>query len=90
MTSTTPISGASPAVVSSKAPSGLSALDGGDFMRLMTVQLQNQDPFDPVDNTAMLAQMAQFSQLANSSEMTSTLEQIRDRLDQLTSNNSSK
>ncbi|MAM38016.1 MAG: hypothetical protein CL949_05835 [Erythrobacter sp.] len=52
-------------------------------MKLMTVQLQNQDAFNPVDNTEMLAQMAQFTQLANSSEMASTLQQIRDRLDLL-------
>ena len=32
-----------------------------DFLKLMTTQLQNQDPFKPTDNTEMIAQMAQFS-----------------------------
>ncbi len=88
MTMTNSINPAAPSVVPKSAPSGMAALDGGDFMKLMTVQLQNQDPFDPVDNTEMLAQMAQFTQLANSSEMASTLEQIRDRLDLIASQSS--
>lgn len=83
MTTINSTNASAPAVVPKSAPSGMAALDGGDFMKLMTVQLQNQDPFNPVDNTEMLAQMAQFTQLANSSEMASTLQQIRDRLDLL-------
>ena len=42
---------------------GMDALGQGDFLRLLTVQMQQQDPFDPVDNKEMLAQMAQFSSL---------------------------
>ena len=34
---------------------------GQRFLKLMTVQLQNQDPFAPVDNADFIAQMAQFS-----------------------------
>ena len=52
---------------------GLSSLDQGDFLRLMTVQMQNQDPFDPVDQKEMLAQMAQFSSLAGITEVNQTL-----------------
>ena len=36
-------------------------LGQNDFLRLMTTQLKEQDPFNPVDNQAMVAQMAQFS-----------------------------
>jgi flagellar hook assembly protein FlgD len=43
---------------------GFAALGQGDFLKLMTAQLQQQDPFAPVDNKEMLAQMAQFSALA--------------------------
>ncbi len=32
-----------------------------DFLKLMTTQLQNQDPFAPMDNGDFIAQMAQFS-----------------------------
>ena len=37
------------------------SLDQADFMRLMTTQLQHQDPLKPMDNTQMVAQMAQLS-----------------------------
>lgn len=55
-------------------------MDQGDFLTLMTAQLKNQDPFEPVDNTQMVAQMAQFSSLAGISEMNTTLKAISDRL----------
>ncbi|HSI18249.1 MAG TPA: flagellar hook assembly protein FlgD [Sphingomonas sp.] len=56
------------------------SMDQGDFLTLMTAQLKNQDPFEPVDNTQMVAQMAQFSSLAGISEMNTTLKAISDRL----------
>ena len=62
---------------------GMDQLGQADFLRLLTVQVQQQDPFDPVDNKEMLAQMAQFSQLSASSETTSVLEQISAKLDAL-------
>ncbi|MBE0450147.1 MAG: hypothetical protein IBX70_04785 [Clostridia bacterium] len=43
-------------------------LDKDAFLKLMMVQLQNQNPLDPTDNAEYMAQMAQFSsveQLAN-------------------------
>ena len=71
---------------SQPAPSsdgGFGALGQGDFLKLLTTQLQQQDPFAPVDNTDMLAQMAQFSALAGSSEMNATLSDIANKLDTL-------
>ena len=62
---------------------GMDSLGQGDFLRLLTVQMQQQDPFDPVDNKEMLAQMAQFSSLAGVSETNATLEQITEKLDLL-------
>jgi flagellar basal-body rod modification protein FlgD len=59
-----------------KSPS----LGQADFLKLMTAQMKNQDPFDPVDNTQMVAQMAQFSSLAGITEMGSTLKAIADKL----------
>lgn len=46
------------------------------FLKLMTAQLRFQDPFDPVDNQAMVGQMAQFSQVAGISEMNASLKAI--------------
>lgn len=59
---------------------GSSAMDQSDFLTLMTAQMKNQDPFDPVDNTQMVAQMAQFSSLAGISEMNTTLQAIAAKL----------
>ncbi|MDP5102923.1 MAG: flagellar biosynthesis protein FlgD [Erythrobacter sp.] len=62
---------------------GLESLNQGDFLRLLTTQLQFQDPLEPADNEALLAQMAQFSSLAATTEGTATLEQISTKLDRL-------
>lgn len=37
------------------------ALGQADFLRLMTEQLQHQDPLKPMENSAFLGQLAQFS-----------------------------
>jgi len=55
-------------------------LDQSDFLALMTAQMKNQDPFNPVDNTQMVAQMAQFSSVAGISQMNSTLSAIATKL----------
>ncbi len=50
-------------------------LDKDAFLKLMTVQLQYQDPLSPMDNSQYITQMAQYSsveQLANISEATET------------------
>ncbi len=59
---------------------GQTTLGQADFLKLMTAQLANQDPFDPVDNTQMVAQMAQFSSLAGITEMSTTLKAISEKL----------
>lgn len=40
---------------------GTQSLGEQDFLTLMTAQLQNQDPMQPMDNSQMLSQLAQFS-----------------------------
>lgn len=71
------------AAASAAKSSGMAALDQGDFLRLLTTQLQQQDPLEPVDNKDMLAQMAQFSALAGSTEANATLADISAKLDAL-------
>jgi len=44
-----------------------------DFLKLMTAQLQAQDPTNPVDNNQFVSQMAQFSQLQSSQDMVSAV-----------------
>jgi flagellar basal-body rod modification protein FlgD len=55
-------------------------LDQSDFLTLMTAQMKNQDPFNPVDNTQMIAQMAQMSSVAGISQMNTTLSSIATKL----------
>lgn len=76
----------SPLATAGAAPSPgreFSSLGQKDFIRLMTVQMQQQDPFDPVDNKQMLAQMAQFSTLAGIDDVNTTLQTIAEKLDAL-------
>ena len=60
---------------------GFGSLGQKDFLRLLTTQMQAQDPFEPVDNKEMLAQMAQFSSLAGISDVNETLKSIAKKLD---------
>jgi len=55
-------------------------LGQADFLKLMTAQMKNQDPFNPTDNTQMIAQMAQFSSVAGIAEMNTTMKAIAARL----------
>src|SRR3954465_8123784 len=56
------------------------ALGQDSFLKLLTEQLKNQDPFDPVKNENMVAQMAQFSSVAGISEMNKTLKDVSTQL----------
>lgn len=46
-----------------QAPAKRQELDKDAFLRLLTTQLQYQDPLKPMDNQEFMAQMAQFSAL---------------------------
>ena len=52
-------------------------LDQNDFLKLLTMQLQNQDPMNPQTNTDFVAQMAQFTSLEQSKEMSSNMALMR-------------
>jgi len=58
------------------------SLSQNDFLKLLTTQMQTQDPFDPVDNTQMVAQMAQFSQTTGIAEMNQSLKSVVESLQQ--------
>ena len=54
-----------------------------DFLKLMTTQLQNQDPFAPMDNGDFIAQMAQFSTVTGITQMGETMKNVSDQLSEL-------
>lgn len=72
-TSHTPATSLDPAVQAAlgttSAASNKSTLTSDDFLKLLTVQLQNQDPLKPMEDTAFMGQMAQFSALQQTSEL---------------------
>ena len=49
-------------------------LDKDAFLKLMMVQLQNQNPLSPTDNTEYMNQMAQFSSVEQLSNIAKTQE----------------
>ena len=51
-------------------------LDQADFLRLMTTQLQNQDPTKPLDGQQFMAQLAQFSTLNGIMDMKASLDKL--------------
>ena len=79
---TTAVAATSAAATSAATPkTGFASLGAGDFIKMLSAQLQNQDPTKPTDNTAMVAQLAQFTSLSATTSMGSTLTQIAGKLD---------
>ena len=60
----------------SKAAGG--DLGKDDFMKLMLVQLQHQDPLKPMDDQAFIAQTAQFNALDEMTKLNKTLSALLD------------
>jgi flagellar basal-body rod modification protein FlgD len=50
-----------------------SKLSTEDFLKMMTTELQNQDPFNPTDNSQLLQQLSQMQQITASTNLTTTL-----------------
>ena len=61
-------------------PASKDNLGQSDFLKLMTTQLQNQDPFAPMENAEFIAQMAQFSTVTGITEMGTSLKGIAEQL----------
>jgi flagellar basal-body rod modification protein FlgD len=45
-----------------------------DFLKILTAQLNNQDPLKPVDNEEFVAQIAQFATLEQSRQLNSKID----------------
>ena len=69
----------STAAGSSTASTQLTA-DYESFLKLLTAQVANQDPLEPMDSTTFVSQLAQLSQVEQSIQTNANLEQINVRL----------
>lgn len=47
-----------------------------DFLKILTSQLNNQDPLKPVDNAQFIAQIAQFASLEQTRELNSKIDSV--------------
>lgn len=56
------------------APSEEEALGRDAFLKLLTTQLQNQDPLNPMENEAFVSQLAEFSSVEGIKGMQESLE----------------
>ena len=56
------------------------ALGQDDFLKLMTTQLQNQDPFKPMENGDFLSQIAQFSAVEGIGDLNDGFSQLSESL----------
>ena len=59
-----------------EAAKNKSNLGQEDFLKLMTTQLQNQDPFAPMENGDFIAQMAQFSTVTGITEVSESMKEL--------------
>ena len=68
----------SPSVVGQAAPAAPTdeALGKDTFLRLLTTQMQNQDPTNPMKNEEFVAQLAQFSSLEQLMALQTTMDGV--------------
>lgn len=62
------------------APGMLAGADFNMFLKLLTTQMQNQDPLDPMDTSEYTQQLVQYSQVEQSITQTGVLKDILARL----------
>lgn len=74
---------ATPAALASGAATKATSTIGADFnmfLKLLTTQMQHQDPLDPMDTSQYTQQLVQYSQVEQSVQQTGTLKDILARL----------
>lgn len=59
---------------------GKTELDGDAFLQLMMIQLQNQDPTNPMNSDQFLAQQAQFTQVQELQSLNKNLSGVNEMM----------
>lgn len=57
-------------------PSQAGTIGIQDFLKILTAQLNNQDPLKPVDNQEFVAQIAQFATLEQSRQLNTKIDEL--------------
>ena len=75
-------SGLAPTAIGATANAAASktSADFNMFLKMLTTQMQNQDPLDPMDTSEYTNQLVQFSQVEQTIQQTGTLKDILSRL----------
>ena len=63
-----------------KVGTGKSEMGQADFLRLLTAQMQTQDPFEPVNNAEMVSQMATITNSSGIAEMNQSIKTLASEL----------
>jgi flagellar basal-body rod modification protein FlgD len=63
-------------IAGSGSPSQSSNIGIQDFLKILTAQLNNQDPLKPVDNQEFVAQIAQFATLEQSRQLNEKIDNM--------------
>jgi len=61
-------------------------LDRDAFLQLLVLEMQNQNPLEPVDNSDMIAQLAQFSSLEQMEALNDSFESVATSIAYLSGN----
>lgn len=76
MSTTDSVTTATPTPTASSTALAQTSSDYNMFLKLLTTQMQNQDPLKPMDSTEYTSQLAQFSQVEQTIQQTTTLNNI--------------
>lgn len=73
---TNTVTAPTPTPTASSTAMAKSSADYNMFLKLLTTQMQNQDPLKPIESTEYASQLAQFSQVEQTIQQTTTLNNI--------------
>ena len=79
MTTTSPV-GVDNLSINSKIPEKNDSLGQADFLKILTTQLQSQDPLAPMENGEFLGQMAQFSTVSGIEQLNTSISSLSSSL----------